>query len=75
MHFIKDLPEFRSLLVGMSSDQTKEFVEPAFPSDEKLSRQVKLYFRHRYSGQKLKKIGSWFGMGFQEILRQARGYV
>jgi hypothetical protein len=37
-------------------DNIEQVINAALDSDEKLARQVKLYFCHRYSGKKLREI-------------------
>jgi DNA-directed RNA polymerase specialized sigma subunit len=32
-------------------------------TDDRLAKQIKLYFCHKYSGLKLKEIGEYFGIG------------
>jgi REP element-mobilizing transposase RayT len=65
----RDLPALRNLSTSKSFDDIEEAVDSAFPSDKKLARQVKLYFCHRYSGRKLKEIGSRFGIGLSGVTR------
>jgi hypothetical protein len=44
-------------------NQIEMAVDSVLRSDKKLARQVKLYFCHRYSGKKLRNIGSRFEIG------------
>jgi len=57
----------RSLLIKALIDQIEEAVDSACPSDEKLARQVKLYFCTRNSGRTLIEIGSRFCMGLSRV--------
>jgi len=55
-----------------SFDQIEKAVDSALQSDEKLARQVKLYFCHRYSGRKLRDLGSRFGMIWAGVTQASR---
>jgi len=68
----RDLPALRSLSCKASIDQIEEAVDSAMPSDEKLARQVKLYFCHRFSGRKLIEIGSRFSMGLSGVTQASK---
>lgn len=68
----RDLPALRSLSTKVSIDQIEETLDSAFRSDEKLARQVKLYFCHRYSGRKLREIGSRFNMGLSGVTQASK---
>jgi hypothetical protein len=68
----RDLPALRSLSSRASIDQIEEAVDSALPSDEKLARQVKLYFCHRYSGRKLREIGSRYCMGLSGVTQASK---
>ena len=52
----RDLPDLKSLPVRIGLTEIEKAVDREV-SDEKLARQVKLYFGHRYSGLKLREIG------------------
>ncbi|MFH1490162.1 MAG: hypothetical protein ABII06_14760, partial [Pseudomonadota bacterium] len=71
----RDLPALRSFSVRPSFDQIEKAVDSALKSDEKLSRQVKLYFCHRYSGRKLREIGSRFGVGLSGVTQASSRIV
>ena len=47
-------------------------VEFVFGSDNALSKRVKLYFCHRYSGRKLKEIGAYFDIGESGVSQSSR---
>jgi len=38
-------------------------VDSVIKTDDRLAKQVKLYFSHRYSWLKLKEIGKYFNIG------------
>ena len=63
----RDLPALRSLSSRPSFDQIEKAVDSALRSDEKVARQVKLHLCHRYSGRKLREIGSRYGMGLSGV--------
>ncbi len=48
-------------------DPIEKAVDSALRSDEKVARQVKLHLCHRYSGRKLREIGSRYGMGLSGV--------
>jgi len=68
----RDLPALRHLLSKASLDQIEEAVDSVLPSDEKLARQVKLYFCHRYSGRKLREIGSRYCIGLSGVTQASK---
>ena len=68
----RDLPALRSLSTKASLDQIEKAVDSTLPSDEKLARQVKLYFCHRYSGRKLREIGSRFCIGLSGVTQASK---
>lgn len=63
----RDLPALRSLSIRPSFDQIEKAVDSALRSNEKVARQVKLHLCHRYSGRKLREIGSRYGMGLSGV--------
>jgi putative transposase len=63
----RDLPALRSFSIRPSFDQIEKAVDSALRSDEKVARQVKLYLCHRYSGRKLREIGSQYDMGLSGV--------
>jgi len=63
----RDLPALGSLSIRPSFDQIEKAVDSALGSDEKVARQVKLHLCHRYSGRKLREIGSRYGLGLSGV--------
>ena len=47
-------------------------VDRIITSDQKLARQIKLYFSHRYSGLKLKKLGRRYGISESGVTQASR---
>ena len=58
----------------LALDDIEQVINAALHSDEKLARQVKLYFCHRYSGKKLREIGERFGVSGPGV-SQASGRI
>ena len=65
----RDLPALRSVSIRQSFDQIEKEIDSALGSDEKVARQVKLHLCHRYSGRKLREIGSRYGIGLSGVTR------
>jgi REP element-mobilizing transposase RayT len=68
----RDLPALRNLSSRPGLDQIEKAVDSVLLSEEKLARQVKLYFCHRYSGRKLSEIGKQFGIGLSGVTQASR---
>jgi hypothetical protein len=68
----KDVPAVRQLLARPSPDQIIQIVEKAFEAEKKLARQAAMYLCHRYSGEKLLKIGQIFSVGPSAISEASR---
>ena len=65
--------ELKSPLSGrLHSVMIEKAVDPIITSDQKLARQVKLYFSHRYSGLKLKKLGRRYGISESGVTQASR---
>ena len=47
-------------------------VDSIIQTDNRLTKQKKLYFRHRDSGLKLKEIGKYFGIGESGVSQTRR---
>lgn len=56
----RDLPAARHLVSKVPIDDVFEIVESVFEGDPALARSVKMYLCQKYTGEKLKKIGSRF---------------
>ena len=59
----RNLPALRSFANRPDIEQISETVDSVIRSNNKLARQIKLHFCHKYSGKKLKEIGACFGIG------------
>ena len=59
----RDLPTVGKLIKGPSIEKIVGTVNRVLKGEEKLARQVSLYFCHRRSGLKLKDIGAYFRIG------------
>jgi len=59
----RNLSTLRALSNRPDMEQINETVDSVFGSNDKLSRLIKLYLCHRYSGRKLKEIGTYFDIG------------
>jgi putative transposase len=70
----RELPALRDITNRPGLDDIEQVINAALHSDEKLARQVKLYFCHRYSGKKLREIGERFGMS-ESGVTQASGRI
>jgi len=67
--FLKKKPQDRELpaLAGFVNrpdiGTIADMVDSVIQTDDRLAKQIKLYFCHRYSGLKLQEIGDYFGIG------------
>lgn len=68
----RNLPALRALSRRPSIQEIEKEVESVFGKDLALSRKVKLYFCHRYSGKKLKEIGTHFDIGESGVSQASR---
>lgn len=68
----RELPALRKTLVKKGLEEIEQAVDRTFAADEKLARQVKLYFSHRYSGLKLKDIGYRYGISESGVTQASR---
>jgi len=59
----RNLPALRALSDRPAIEKIEEEVEIVLGADNALSRKVKLYLCHRYSGRKLTDIGTHFAIG------------
>ena len=67
-----NLPTLRALSNRPDIEQIIETVDSVIGSNDKLSRQIKLYLCHRYSGRKLKEIGTYFDIGESGVSQTTR---
>ena len=68
----RNLPLLRELATRPAIDQIEKAVEWIVGGNEVLSKQVKLFFCHRYSGRKLKEIGARFNIGESGVSQASR---
>ena len=59
----RELPALLALVDRPDIDVVSKIVDSVIQTDDRLAKQIKLYFCHRYSGLKLKEIGKYFGIG------------
>lgn len=58
----RNLPALKEFSDRPAIEDIEKEVESVFGTDNSLSKKVKLYFCHKYSGKKLKEIGAHFGI-------------
>ena len=58
----RELPALEELVDRPDIDTISDMVDSVIQTDNRLAKQIKLYFCHRYSGLKLKEIGKYFGI-------------
>jgi putative transposase len=68
----RNLPLLGQLATRPAIDQIEKAVQCAVGGNEGLSKQVKLFFSHRYSGRKLKEIGARFNIGESGVSQASR---
>ena len=68
----RNVPALKELSKRPSIEEIIKEVEAVFGQDRALSRKVKLYFCHRYTGTKLKEIGMHFGIGESGVSQSSR---
>jgi len=70
----RNLPELRAFSTrpAIQVQEIEKEVESVFGSDNALSKRVKLYFCHRYTGKKLKEIGAYFDIGESGVSQSSR---
>ena len=68
----KELPALKELVKKTSKQDIFKEVELVFSKDKVLSRNVKMYLCQRYTGNKLKEIGFYFGIGESGVSQACR---
>jgi len=68
----RNLPALRALSSRPVIEKIEKEVESVLGADHPLSKKVKLYFCHRYSGKKLKEIGTRFDIGESGVSQSSR---
>jgi len=68
----RNLSELRAFSTKPEIQEIEKEVESVFGPDNALSKKVKLYFCHRYSGKKLKEIGAYFDIAESGVSQSSR---
>jgi len=68
----RELPDLNERSRPIDMRKIEEAVDQIVLGDEKLTRQIKLYFCHRYTGLKLKEIGKRYGITESGITQASR---
>lgn len=68
----RNVPALKELSKRPSIKKITKEVEAVFGQDQALSKKVKLYFCHRYTGKRLKEIGMHFGIGESGVSQSSR---
>ena len=68
----RDLPDLKDLPARVGLAEIEKAVDRVVASDEKLARQVKLYFGHRYTGLRLKEVGKRYGISESGVTQASR---
>jgi len=65
----RNLPALNQLKPSVSMDQIFKVVDSLSIKDKKVSRNLKIYLCHKYTGKKLKTIGNYFGISESAVSR------
>ncbi len=68
----RDLPSLKALIEKASMQDIFDEVESVFGKESALGRNVKMFLSQRYTGEKLKDIGTHFGIGESGVARVSR---
>jgi REP element-mobilizing transposase RayT len=68
----RDVPALRQLALRPPLEEILRVVNAAFGSNKKVARQAGMYLCHRYSGEKVREIGSRFAVGPSAITEASR---
>ncbi|MFC1869158.1 transposase [Thermodesulfobacteriota bacterium] len=68
----KEIPALKELSERPLMDDIFDDVDSVFGAEESLARNIKLYLCQRYTGRKLKDIGSEFGIGESGVSQASR---
>jgi REP element-mobilizing transposase RayT len=68
----KNLPALKALVEKVSMQDIFDEVESVFGKEPALCRNVKMFFSQRYTGEKLKDIGTHFGIGESGVSQASR---
>ena len=70
----RNLPALKEQTDRPGIDAIDKAVESIVEKNEKLARQIKLYFCHRYTGLKLAEIGKIFGIGESGVTQTSKRF-
>ncbi len=68
----RNLPDVKKFHEKPDLGEINKYVEKSIPEDPVLLKRVQFYICHRYSGQKLKDIGTHFGIGESGVSQSSR---
>jgi hypothetical protein len=68
----RDLPIVREMIDRPGIETIEQVVDSRLQNDVNLSRQVKMFLCHRYSGKKLNEIGARFGVTESAVTQASR---
>ena len=68
------MPALLELVDRPDISTISDMVDSVIQTDDRLARQIKLYFCHRYSGLKLEEIGKYFGIGQSGVSQTSRRF-
>jgi len=68
----RDLPALKSLIEKASMQDISDEVETVFGKESAWGRNVKMFLSQRYTGEKLKDIGTHFGIGESGVSQVSR---
>ena len=68
----RDLPALKSLVAKASMQDIFDETETVFGKESALGRNVKMFLFQRYTGEKLKDIGTHFGIGESGVSQVSR---
>jgi len=71
----RELPALLELSPGKTIEEIKDAVDGMFSGDLKLARKAAFYVCHRYSGRKLKEIGSFFEVSESAVSQASRRFA
>jgi len=68
----KELPSLKQRVEKVSMQDIFAAVESVFSKEKVLARNVKIYLCHRYTDERLKTIGRYFGIGESGVSQASR---
>lgn len=70
----RDLPALRELTGKPLPEDIMKAAQQAYPADERLAKKSAIYLCHRYSGEKLKRIGELFQLSESGITQASKRF-